>query len=67
MRKIISIAVCMLACSMVFAASFSSVEGKLFNDKSFIFPDDLLEERSVIIALTLSSSRKNGENNKAFH
>ncbi|MFA6905048.1 MAG: hypothetical protein WCQ62_02380 [Sphaerochaeta sp.] len=61
MRKIISIAVCMLACSMVFAASFSSVEGKLFNDKSFIFPDDLLEERSVIIALTLSSSRKNGE------
>ena len=61
MRKIISIAVCMLACSMVFAASFSSVEGKLFNDKSFIFPDNLLEERSVIIALTLSSSRKNGE------
>ncbi|MDT3358026.1 MAG: hypothetical protein LIR47_01635 [Spirochaetota bacterium] len=61
MRKIISIVVCMLACSMVFAASFSSVEGKLFNDKSFIFPDDLLEERSVIIALTLSSSRKNGE------
>lgn len=61
MRKIVSIAVCMLACSMVFAASFSSVEGKLFNDKSFIFPDDLLEEKPVIIALTLSSSRKNGE------
>ena len=61
MRKIISIVVCMLTCSIVFAASFSSVEGKLFNDKSFIFPDDLLEDKPVIVALTLSSSRKNGE------
>lgn len=42
-------------------ASFSSVEGKLFNDKAFIFPDDLLEQGPVVVALTLSSSRKNGE------
>ena len=67
MRKIISIAVCMLACSMVFAASFSSVEGKLFNDKSFIFPDDLLEEKPVIIALTLSSIKVTQQRQGHFH
>ncbi len=69
MKTTINILLVFLACTVfatpLAANSFPSVEGRLFNDKSFIFPDDLLENKPVIIALTLSSSRKNGEEQQA--
>lgn len=42
-------------------ASFPSSEGKTFSDKDIVFPDDLLQEEPIVVAITLSSSRKNGE------
>ncbi|MGE4583649.1 MAG: hypothetical protein AB7C91_03290 [Sphaerochaeta sp.] len=51
----------LLQASLMFAATFPTVEGKHFDGKAFQFPADLLDDRPLVIALTLSSSRKNGE------
>ena len=53
--------VSLISVFMMSAATFPSSEGKLFNDQAFTFPDDLVSDKHIVIALTLSSSRKNGE------
>ncbi len=58
--KHLLLAVC-LALVPLSGASFPSVEGKTFADLDIMFPDDLLTDEEVVVAITLSSSRKNGE------
>ena len=61
MKKLSGCFVVLLLMGILSAASFPSTSGRLFNDKAFTFPDDLVSDKSIVIALTLSSSRKNGE------
>ncbi|MDD3930059.1 MAG: hypothetical protein PHY87_09695 [Sphaerochaeta sp.] len=62
--KHLLLAVCLAVCLSLVplsGASFPSVEGKTFADQEIVFPDDLLSPEPIVVAITLSSSRKNGE------
>ena len=58
------LAVCLVVVASLLplsGASFPSVAGKTFSDADILFPDDLLSSEPIVVAITLSSSRKNGE------
>ncbi|NCC63495.1 MAG: hypothetical protein EOM15_02410 [Spirochaetia bacterium] len=61
-RFLLSSLVMMLFAGHVFSAfSFSEVDLRLFDDSRIVFPTDIVQGEPVVVALTLSSSRSNGE------